>query len=176
MKETWKPIPNYEGYYEASSLGRIRSVPRFGTKKNGSILKPNVKKSGYVNILLSKNNVHKTWRLHRLIAQAFIPNPENKPQVNHKNGDKSDNRVDNLEWVTVSENMRHKFEVLGYKMPQGKGRPIMCVETGEVFEHIKDAERKYGKSYGAILHVIHGKSKTAYNLHWVLAGDTIKFK
>lgn len=176
MREIWKAIPEYEGYYEASSLGRIRSVPRNGTRANGTILALNIKKSGYANVLLSKNDMRKTHRVHRLIAQAFIPNPGNKPQVNHKNGDKLDNRVANLEWATSKENIRHKFDILGYKTPQGEGKPIKCLETGEIFMHIKDAERKYGKSYGAIQHAVNGKTGTAYHLHWAFAGDIIKKK
>lgn len=170
-KEVWRAIPEYEGYYEASSLGRIRSVPRNGTRKNGTILTPNVKKSGYANVLLSKNDIRKTHRIHRLIAQAFIPNPEDKPQVNHKNGDKLDNRVDNLEWATSRENIRHKFDVLGYKTPQGEGKPIKCLETGEIFMHIRDAERKYGISHGPIQRAVNGKAKTACHLHWAFVGE-----
>lgn len=98
--ETWKDVPGYVGYYQVSSLGRIRSLPRNGTRKEVHILSPNVKKSGYANVLLSKNDKRETCRLHRLVAQAFIPNPDNKPQVNHKNGCRSDNRAVNLEWVS----------------------------------------------------------------------------
>lgn len=164
--ETWKDVPGYVGYYQVSSLGRIRSLPRNGTRKEVHILSPNVKKNGYVNVLLSKNDKRKTCRLHRLVAQAFIPNPDNKPQVNHKNGCRSDNRTVNLEWVSSKENINHKFRVLGYKMGKRNPKPVKCLETGEKFECIKDAERLYGKSYGAIQHAVNGKTRTAYGLHW----------
>lgn len=169
MKEVWKPVIGYEKSYEVSSFGRVRSLPRNGTKKEKHILALNYKKNGYVNILLSQNGQKKTHRVHRLVASAFIHNPENKPQINHKNGNRSDNRVKNLEWVTSKENIRHKFDVLGYKVVRHGMKPVICIETGEVFDAIKSAERKYGNSYGAIRRVVNSEQKTAYGLHWAFA-------
>lgn len=169
-KEIWKDLPGYKGYYQVSSLGRVRSLPRNGTKKEVHVLSLNKKKTGYVNILLSKDNKRKTCRVHRLVACAFIPNPENKPQINHKNGCRSDNRVENLEWVSSQENIKHKFDVLNYKMSKRNPKSVRCIETGQEFECIKDAERFYGKSYGAIQHAVNGKTKTAYGLHWCFVG------
>lgn len=166
MKEIWKPIEEYERLYEVSNLGNVKSLPRNGTIKKAKLLRVNVKKSGYVNVVLTKNNKKKTFRLHRLVAKAFIPNPQNKPQVNHKNGIKTDNTASNLEWATSSENVRHKYNVLGYNNKPVNPKPVICIDTGDIYGSIKEAERIYGKNYGAIQHAVNGKTKTAYNLHW----------
>lgn len=171
IREIWKDIDDYEGLYQVSSLGRVRSLPRNGTAKNIRFISPNVKKTGYVDVVLTKNNIRKTFRLHRLVAEAFITNPDNKPQVNHKNGIRSDNRINNLEWATPKENIRHKFDFLGYKMGKRNPKPVKCLETGKTFGCIKEAERLYGKSYGAIQHAVNGKTKTAYGLHWRFVED-----
>ena len=112
MEEIWKDIPNYEGLYQASNLGRIRSLPRKGTRtKEWHILKYNTKnQKHYCHIGLCKNGKSKTISLHRLIATTFIPNPNNLPQVNHKDGNKENNNVNNLEWVTNQENMIHSYK------------------------------------------------------------------
>ena len=109
--EIWKPVKDYEGLYEISNLGRIRSCDRivsFGKQKRlskGKILIQNTAGSNYNHIKLSKNNIVKRKYIHRLVCEAFIPNTENKPEINHINENKRDNRVENLEWVTKKENM-----------------------------------------------------------------------
>ena len=116
--EIWKPVKGYEGLYEVSSIGRVRSLGR--KTSNGSkpprMLVIQTQWTGYTQVGLSLPRQKQKWlKVHRLVAEAFIPNPENKPQVNHKNGIRNDNRVENLEWVTVSENQRHAIDVLGKK-------------------------------------------------------------
>lgn len=114
MEEQWRTINGYEGYYEISSLGRVRSVSRVillgnNRKQNlkGRILKTRVNDRGYVYVGLSKEGKRKSLRVHRLVAEAFLKNPFNKPQINHINEIKTDNTVSNLEWVTQEENMNH---------------------------------------------------------------------
>lgn len=102
--ETWKEIDWTDGKYSVSDLGRMRN------NETGDVLKPSIRKRGYLKINLTVNGVRYSKSLHRLIATAFIPNPENKPEVNHINGIHDDNRVCNLEWVTPEENARHSAE------------------------------------------------------------------
>ena len=121
MDEIWKDIPGYKGRYQASNLGRIKSLKRKVKILNGKrtvrerIMKMTKDKDGYYRAGLNKPSVYNTVPMftHRLIGKAFIPNPENKPQINHKNGVKDDNRVENLEWVTNQENMTHSYYILG---------------------------------------------------------------
>lgn len=105
--ELWKPIIGYEGLYEISNLGNVKSLKK-GFKKE-KILKNRCDESEYVRVDLRLNGKSKTIRTHRLVATHFIPNIYNKPQVNHINGNKSDNRVENLEWVSSIENQCHRY-------------------------------------------------------------------
>ena len=110
MEEEWRDIEGYEGRYQVSNLGRIRSFKGQYSKNKIIILKLCINNRGYSVVSLSKNNKHKSYKVHRLVAQAFIPKIDNKSQINHINGNKQDNRVSNLEWCTYSENMYHAWE------------------------------------------------------------------
>lgn len=118
MEEIWKDIDGYEGLYQVSNLGRFRSLPRRTRNRMGyylskeKILKYDSLSAGYQRVnLVDANGKTKTFsRAHRLIAKAFVPNPENKPEVNHINGIKNDNRLENLEWVTRQENSQHAHD------------------------------------------------------------------
>lgn len=122
-KEIWKDIEGYEGLYQVSNLGRVRSLGRKFPRKNNTIgfRKPKIKKlcetskrktkQGYLcTRLLDKNNNSKCEYVHILVANAFIPNPQNKPTVNHKDGNKHNNYIENLEWSTYSENNKHAID------------------------------------------------------------------
>lgn len=112
-KEQWKDIDGYEGYYQISNLGRVKSLERkvvgyYGADRTlKERIKSLQKSDGYLTVSLSKNGKNKRYKIHRLLAKAFIPNPENKKCINHKNGIKTDNRIENLEWVTRKENLQH---------------------------------------------------------------------
>ncbi len=122
MTEIWRPVFGYEDRYEVSNAGRVRTIERTGSRpgKQGRIFKVDQKirtpakgPRGYLSISLCKDGINKSFILHRIVAIAFLPNPECLPQVNHKNGIKHDNRIENLEWNTASQNVKHTFEVLG---------------------------------------------------------------
>ena len=154
--EIWKPIPGYEKYYEASTEGRIRSKDRMrsnGIPISGRILKPSKDRGGYLYVRLYDDNGSKYLKIHRLVALTFCDNPQNKEQVNHKTGIRDDNRIENIEWVTCSENHRHAFDVLGKKATKywlGKASANRKL-TEEQIERIKQDERsqiEIAKDYG----------------------------
>ena len=118
MEEIWKEIPGFDGAYQVSSLGNVRSCDRIIYYRNGNprgsckhekgrIISQHISNSGYYNVPLRKNKIRKFYFVHRLVAQTFLDNPENKPQVNHIDGNRLNNQVSNLEWATRSENVNH---------------------------------------------------------------------
>lgn len=133
MQEIWKDIYfkdknvvyDYRGRYKISNLGRIKSFPRQGQSHIRYLKLINDTKN-YLQVSLSKNNIHKWFKIHRLVAIMFIPNPENKTQVNHIDGNKQNNCVDNLEWCTNGENQIHAIRIglkqlqIGSKNPKAK--------------------------------------------------------
>jgi hypothetical protein len=138
IKEIWVEIKNYEGLYEASNLGRVRNA-------DGLILKQHINTHGYLQCNLSKNNVKKAFRIHRIIADSFIPNPKRKEQVNHLDGVKTNNYVNNLEWCTRIENMRHANENGLINKVKKLSHPDV-VEIRENKHNLTHAE--LGKMYG----------------------------
>ena len=113
-EEIWKPIKDFEGYYEVSNIGRVRSLNYKRTGKE-KILKNIEDYKGYLEVGLTKNGKRKQFKIHRLVAEAFIPNPENKPCIDHINTVKSDNRVENLRWVTYKENSNNEKTLEKFK-------------------------------------------------------------
>lgn len=139
-------------------------------------LKPRKDKYGYYHVHLHIKSFDKNPTVHRLVAKAFIPNPENKPQVNHINGDKGDNCVENLEWCTQSENVKHAYKT-GLKRPSGgeTPSPIKCVETGEIFPSTWAVARHFGANSNANLYwALSSKNHKAWGYHWEYHGKEDK--
>lgn len=173
-KENWKPIKGYEGYYEVSDIGRVKSVARKISnghglvEKNERFLLPNVLAKGYLQVTLYKDKARKCFQVHRLVASAFIENKENYPQVNHINGNKQDNRVCNLEWCDNSMNQLHAWKT-GLQKPHycGGGAPRKKVallnddgNIERVFKSIREASIFIGSTSPANLsHVLNGTTK-----------------
>jgi hypothetical protein len=142
MKKEWKQVPNYSRYF-ASTDGEIKTFSWKGKNKE-AIMKPSLDGSGYLRTMLKRDDgkTH-TIKVHRIIAQTFIPNKEDKPQVNHKNGIRSDNRVINLEWVTISENQIHSYNFLDRERKFGEKNSQATLTDAQVIE-IR-ANYKYGR-------------------------------
>lgn len=182
-KEIWKDIQNYEGLYQVSNLGRVKSLPRPNKRKNEIIMTPHLQNTGYYYITLHKPKKEKKVTIHRLVAKAFISNPKNKPYVNHKNGIKTDNRIENLEWVTNKENIEHAIKkglIPKDKFLKMKIQPLSSKKIGMYdkqmnfirdFRDSMEAER-FLKSIGIKAHssniraVCTGINKTASGFIW----------
>lgn len=169
--ELWKDIPNFEGLYQANMNGEIRSVNHFrknktnGYEQKGKILKFNKNQSGYYQVKLSKNGVAKTYRVNRLIALTFIENPLNKETVNHINGNKTDNRVENLEWATRKEQIEHQHNILKIPYSNCKDCHIANMkkiirDDGKIYNSLKEAKQDLNNKNAHITEVCQGKLKT----------------
>lgn len=164
-RELWHWVVGYEGLYMVSNMGNVMGVPK--NAQSGHLIKQqeNPKGRGYMAVCLCKDNVKKKFAVHRLVATAFIPNLDRKPEVNHKNGNRADNRVENLEWSTRSENESHAYRVLG-KEPQRywKGKPRLFARklTDEQVREIRKDDRpsrQVGLEYGVSKTTIQGIRK-----------------
>lgn len=171
-REIWRSVPGYEGCYEVSSLGQVKSVGRIVNKgvysyfRKERILKLD-DRGDYIQITLSKDSKDSRFMVHRLVAAAFLPNPDNLPVVNHKDGDKHNNQVSNLEWCTHSQNVQHAIQtglirsgqqkINGSKATDTVGVRVRCVDTGELFDSIASAARYIGSYAGVIDGVADGK-------------------
>ena len=141
--EVWKDVVGYEGLYKVSNKGNVFSVERLnlrGRKIGGRILKPRYDKDGYVKVALYKNGMVKHKRLHRLVAEAFIPNPNNFPQVNHLDEVKDNNNVNNLEWCTREYNVNYGTAIERATQTQSKRVKAVNVKTGEVLTFTSTVE------------------------------------
>ena len=167
--ETWQDIEGYEGIYQVSDLGNVRSLDREladGRKLKGRPRKPVPDKDGYSRVVLNKNGKQGNFPIHRLVAQAFIPNPDNKPEVNHTQGVKTDNRASELEWCTSKENTGHAMKT-GLLNLAGEGNGSAKLTEDDV-QHIRwlAAEgvkqgvlaREWGVGQGSISNVVNGRT------------------
>lgn len=172
MKEIWKDVKGYEGLYQVSNLGRVKSLIR------NKVLSPLNRQHGYQAVQLHGKGGNargfKSFSIHRLVAEAFIPNPENKPEVNHINEDKSDNRVENLEWMTHQENSAHATR--GTRIGKAnKNNPLtsssvvqLTLDEKEIatYPSIHEAMRNTGIPIGCIWSACEGKTKQAHGYKW----------
>lgn len=177
MIEIWKPIIGREGEYEVSNLGHVRGMDRLvwhNTKHNdrprkvrGCWLKPQLSKTGYYIVCFNKNSKKTFRQVHRLVAEAFIPNPDNKPIINHKNGVKTDNRAENLEWCTYLENHHHARDILKHT-PGRPPKSVRCIETELRYPSIHAAGNQTGINFKNI-HRALKHQRTAGGYHWEYA-------
>lgn len=185
--EEWKDIAGYEGIYQVSTAGRIRSLDRMvknhhGTYyfKAGEIKNQRRKNNGYLIVDLYKDNEPKTCHVHRLVAEAFVPNPDSKETVNHIDGVVTNNALGNLEWASPREQNLH-FYRNGLKarcniqkailaMNAAQAKRVMCKENGLTYDSIASAARALGKRDGSLIGACcRGDRKRAYGLTWVFA-------
>ena len=160
-KNLWRPIKGYEGYYEVSNSGEIKSLERTiivsgrSRKLKEKILKPKINNDGYVHIQFSRNGCYSTFTVHRLVAEAFLEIPDDKVFVNHINGNKLDNNVQNLEWVTRSENMQHAFK-LGLCSKRNRRVRILDKCSGAKYNSMKEAATINGIKYHTLKKYLNG--------------------
>lgn len=191
MIEIWKDIKGYEGYYQVSNMGRVRSLDRIVGKKRrlykGRVIMERTHDNGYKFVRLNKDNRFYQPLIHRLVAKAFIPNPENKPTVNHIDENKKNNCVDNLEWATYKENCIHgtrneriqrgrDCRVIGEKIKQTRKKKGLCKKVRRInpknntvveYDSIMDAVRDIGcPGNSGIYYACNNKLKTYKGYKW----------
>lgn len=183
-QEIWKDIEGFEGVYQVSSWGRVKSCERYVKRSDGrtrvvkeKILTPHRNRCGYLKIDLSKEKNHKSYSVHRLVAQAFIPNPENLPCVNHKNEVKDDNRVENLEFCTAKYNTNYGTCI--QRRSESNSKRIYqlsrdCSEIINIWNSAKEVEQVLGWQSSHICQCANGKRKSAHNYRWQYADDMLK--
>lgn len=188
--EIWKDINGYNGLYQVSNNGNVKSLERMCRQFNGhcycnrkvteKILKGRKDTKGYLQVELSKNGKQRKYLVHKLVAMMFIPNPHNKPQINHINGRKNDNRVDNLEWVTPSENVIHAYKTgllniddivkhcrkLGEKSAKKVNQYNLQGEYVKTWDSISEAHRSLKVDCSSISRCCRNKQQSAGGYKW----------
>ena len=184
IEEAWRPVVGWEDYYEVSNLGQVRSLDRLCWNgqarwlKKGKLIKPTLKTKvrdcpRYLQVRLSVEGQQKTLSVHRLVAKAWVPNPENLPEVNHLDEDPFNNQATNLEWCTRSQNMRHGTAIQritatrrkrGFKEILARTKPIIQMDkagnTIQVFPSTAEAARQLGLYAANITKACRGQIKT----------------
>ena len=185
MNEIWKTIEDYPNYM-VSNMGRIKRLSTGYYRRTEKILIPQLQNNGYLHIKLSQNGKPKCFLLHRLVAQTFLPNPDNLPQVNHKDEDKTNNRVDNLEWCDRKYNINYgnglikrvktniengTYRKIGKLNKEKFSKPILqFTKDGDFvkkWNSISDAEKETGISYKQICNCLKQRQKTAKGFKWI---------
>lgn len=196
MEEIWKDIHGYEGLYQISNLGNVKTL-HYGQKVSNNhwketssrLLKQKTSTSGYQRVELYKKDSRKCFYVHRLVAMAFLDNPENKPQINHKDGNKLNNCVDNLEWATSSENLKHAAQTglrinpmlgkKGKKSPLAK--PVIQYDLDGNFvaywHSVADVARAFNTKITTICACTNGRHKSSKGYIWkYYDGNNISMK
>ena len=183
MKEIWKDIKGYEDYYQVSNKGNVKSLDRkvnSGLKNNmivikyGKVLSKSKDRNGYFIVSLSKTNIKKSYKVSVLVAKTFIKNPNNKPQVNHINGVKSDDSIKNLEWCTNKENIQHAFKTGLCSNEYKKVKIIQMDLEGnfiKLWDSISEAEEKYNASH--IIDCCKNRRNKCKGYRWIYYEDII---
>lgn len=189
--ELWKPIIDFESSYEISNLGRVHSIGRCITDSTGrnqhiksTVLKCSKDSDGYLYVTLTRRSIGITKKIHRLVAEAFIPNIDNKPEVNHKDGDKNNNCADNLEWVTSKENIQHAFRTglrsrnqevqKCQQMSRDNCKQLICVETGQLFDSYVSAAKYFNVSSSNIAECVHKGWRVCRTHHLMLYTSEVR--
>lgn len=174
--EIWKEIKGYNGFYEISNLGNCKTHYAKGNGKYikvGRVIKPVKCTNGYLEYQLSYNGIRKCHLIHRLVAEAFIENPKNKPEVNHKDEDIMNNNVDNLEWVTSKENAN--YGTRNIRVAEKLGIAVAKLDEKYNLLHIYDslamAANEHNVDSSAIIRVCKGKQKTSIGYKWMYYND-----
>lgn len=170
IKEIWKDIPDYEGLYQVSNLGRIKRILFLNynsRKRKEKILKKVIDKDGYYKVSLSKNNKVKNYFVHRLVAKAFILNPNNCPIINHKDENKKNNCVNNLEWCTIKYNTNYNGAT--FKRGLKKRKPILQIKNNIVikkWDSATTASKELNISRSSICLCLIKRRHTAGGYNW----------
>lgn len=175
-QEEWEPVRSFEDFYEVSSLGRVRSLDRTITRRDGAtkrfkgrILSSAKHNSGYRSVTLAKEGVNKSFLVHRLVAEAFLPRAPYHEEVNHKDGNKTNNAVENLEWCSRSENIQHSIKIGLFTKLVGSQKPASKLTERDVVEirrHlesgmlVREVAARFGVSTAPISCIKHGKAWT----------------
>ena len=166
-KEKWKTIYGFSDKYKISNFGRVKSLSRYNSPSE-IIMKNMLDKKGYLRIDLLKNNIRHCFKVHRLVAKAFLKNTKNKPQVNHKDGIKTNNKVNNLEWCTPSENMKHSFKIGLQKNGFGEKSNNSKLLSRDI-NYIREDYYKYNLSFPLIAYKF---NVSRHCIYYIIKGTT----